>query len=38
MDGKERILLKWKSEAKDAAAGVFIVRQNQVDSILFLLS
>lgn len=38
MDGKEKIWLKWKSEAKDAAAGVFIVRQNQVDSILFLLS
>lgn len=38
MDGKEKIWLKGKSEAKDAAAGVFIVRQNQVDSILFLLS
>lgn len=36
MDGKERILLKWKSEAKDAAAGMFILRQNPVVSILFL--
>lgn len=36
MDGKEKIWLKWKSEAKDAAAGVFILHQNRVVSILFL--
>lgn len=36
MDGKEKIWLKWKNEAKDAAGGVFILLQNWVVSILFL--